>query len=115
MDTQQFDAIVFDQLNSIKKVLASKNKEYGIGDRLHNFKVAARIADSTPERALQGMIMKHLVSVFDMVDSCENNCIKLTMPLIDEKCTDLVNYIILLKALLIERVQDKPRVGGALK
>jgi hypothetical protein len=105
MDAQRFDAIVLDQLNSIKKVLASKNKEYGIGDRLHNFKVAARIANSTPERALHGMMMKHLVSVFDMVDACENDCIKLTMPLIEEKCTDLVNYVILLKALLIERVE----------
>jgi hypothetical protein len=107
MDNKQFESIVLDQVNTIKRVLASKGKEYGIGDRLHNFKVAARIADSTPERALQGMMMKHLVSVFDLIDACENKCIDITQPLIEEKCTDLVNYVILLKALLIERIQKE--------
>lgn len=106
---KDFDEILTDRLIAIKNILGSKAKEYATegegGDRLHNFKVAARIAGTSPERALMGMAMKHLVSVMDLVDaSDQENPSSLYM--INEKCGDLINYMILLEALLKERRKD---------
>ena len=107
MNIEDFNALVEERVNKIKSVLASKGKEYGIGDRLHNFKVAGRIGDNTPERALKGMWLKHLVSVFDLIDACDQRDRSLlTRPIIDEKIGDSINYLILLEALLRERIGD---------
>jgi len=103
MDSTKFNEIVESRTVAIKEVLANKAQEYAKGDRLHNFKVAARIADSTPEMALKGMFMKHLVSVFDIIDDLDKN-ITPTPYLVNEKIGDSVNYLILLEALLLERL-----------
>ncbi len=67
MNSKNFDAIVLSQLDKCKDILTSKNKEYSSEtDRLHNFKVAARVNDTTPAKALWGMFTKHLVSVMDL-------------------------------------------------
>jgi hypothetical protein len=91
----------------MKLVLASKGKEYGIGDRLHNFKVAGRIGGVSPEMALKGMLLKHIVSVFDIIDMCEKDDIEFNQALVDEKIGDSVNYMVLLEALFSERLQQK--------
>jgi len=103
MDSTKFNEIVESRTVAIKEVLANKAQEYAKGDRLHNFKVAARIADSTPERALKGMFMKHLVSVFDIIDDLDKNTPP-TPYLVNEMIGDSVNYLILLEALLLERL-----------
>ena len=106
MKSERFDSIVADRCDSIKSILASKAKEYAKGDRLHNFKVASAISNCTPERALKGMMMKHLVSVFDIIDDLDKNIVP-TSELVDEKIGDLINYSILLEALLKERISHE--------
>ena len=80
----------------------TKNKEYSRNnDKLHNFKCAGRLLDTTPEFALLGMFSKHMVSIIDIVDDIPD------LPdysLLEEKITDAINYLVLLEALVKERI-----------
>ena len=96
---EQFNEILEKRILSIKSILGNKAKEYAMGgDRLHNFKVAARVKNESPEKALWGMAIKHLVCIIDMVDGE----LEATAPMVDEKIGDMINYLILLEALMKE-------------
>ena len=99
MNTDQFNEIIEDRLASIKHVLGSKAREYAIGDRLYNFKRAGKILRTTPQKALAGMFVKHLVSVLDLVEGS----LEPTEYMIEEKIGDAINYLILLEAVLKEK------------
>lgn len=99
MTPEKFEIILQNRLKSIQEVLGSKSKEYAQeGDRLFNFKLAAQINGITPEKALWGMATKHLVSVMDLV----NGRLEAAPYMINEKIGDLVNYLLLLEAILLE-------------
>jgi len=101
MDAAEFEEILEDQLTVIGGVLSSKAKEYATGDQLHNFKQAAALQGITPIEALGGMMAKHTVSIYDMIASDED----FTLAQWDEKATDHINYLILLRALVIEKLK----------
>ncbi len=106
MTPQDFDKLLAARLDKIKAVLSSKATEYAHGnDRLHNFQVAARIDDTTPEQALWGMLLKHLVSVSDLV----KGRLQPTRSMVNEKIGDTVNYLILLEAIFAERGESFDR------
>ena len=97
MKTDEFNKIVEDQLEAIRRVLVKKADEYNLEeDRLGFFKRAAAFADETPEQALYGFLLKHLQSITDMVQSGK------VYPefLWNEKITDTMNYLVLLRGLL---------------
>jgi len=98
MDTTSFDILVDRELRICKDKLKSKAKEYATVDRLHNFKVAAALEECTVREALRGMMAKHTVSVYDMCKSEE----ELPIALWDEKITDHINYLLLLRAVVEE-------------
>ena len=98
MTIEQFEKILEFRLASIRLILGNKAKEYAIGDRLYNFKRAAEIQRTTPQNALAGMLMKHLVSVIDLVEGS----ISPTEYMVNEKIGDTINYLILLEAIFKE-------------
>jgi len=104
MNAMNFDAVVERRCDLIKSVLVNKAKEYASDvDRLHNFKVAAKLGrdETSPEQALWGMLRKHIVSVIDIIeDTAKGKYPPAAMR--DEKIGDCINYLILLEALLIE-------------
>ena len=53
----------------------------------------------SPERALAGMMAKHIVSLYDM---CYADGETFDMATWDEKITDSLNYLFLLKAVVEE-------------
>jgi hypothetical protein len=111
-----FNDIVKERCSKIESVLASKAKEYASDeDRFHNFNVAGRISDCSPEKALKGMWMKHIVSVFDLIDWADSDPEKLTSDLIDEKIGDSVNYLVLLEGMLKGRVAPIPNLCETCK
>ena len=70
MKTEEFNQIVEGQIEKIKSVLIKKADEYNLEeDRLGFFKRAGTFAQTTPEKALYGFLLKHLVSLNDMVVS----------------------------------------------
>lgn len=98
MTNEEFNKVVIDQLNLCNNLLCKKGEEYDrdTGDRFHSFKVAAELQNETPMQALAGMLAKHTVSVFDLMrEGCHDE------KLWEEKITDHINYLILLKGLVI--------------
>jgi len=98
MKTEQFNEIINKQIKRSLDVLVVKAKEYATDDRLHNFKVAAVLQHETPVQALQGMLIKHTVSINDMCNSGFPYHIEVW----NEKITDSINYLLLLSALIRE-------------
>lgn len=104
MTTERFNKIVEDQLDRIKNMLVKKAGEYNLEeDRLGFFKRAAGLAQITPEQALYGFLLKHIVSVSDMITSGKEYPKDLWL----EKITDIENYLILLLGLIEDTDRDK--------
>ena len=98
-----FEDMVKRRLEMCERTLTAKEQEYADGaNRFHNFDAAARVDNETPERALWGMAKKHLVSVMDLVEHPGDA----TEDLLDEKITDMINYLLLLEGLLRRRMGD---------
>lgn len=105
MNVNDFEACVEARMDLCKKVLISKGTEYSNVDRLSNFKKAAALRSDTPESALWGMAVKHVVSISDMIDDLSAG-IHHPMCLWEEKIGDTLNYLFILRAQLQER-KDK--------
>jgi len=103
MTNEQFNEIVNDRVQKIQTILTKKGQEYGAIDRLHNFRVAARIDNETMLEAAWGMFKKHLVSIMDIKDALQTPSIEM----INEKFGDAINYLILMEAILIEEIQRR--------
>lgn len=97
MKTEKFNEIIHEQISRSLDVLVVKAKEYATDDRLHNFKTAAVLKQETPVQALSGMLVKHTVSIFDMCNSNDRDMGKW-----NEKITDHINYLLILRALIEE-------------
>lgn len=99
MDVATFNVIVDEQLKRSTDVLLAKQREYAPGeDRLHNFKLGANYLQCTPKQACLAYLTKHLCSVSDMVGSNKEYAIEMW----NEKITDSINYLLLLRGLIEE-------------
>lgn len=101
MTAEEFNNILAIQLGYIQKVLEAKTEEYANEDQLHNFVMAAELKDETVKEAVAGMMVKHTVSIYDMVRSPE----VFNPHIWDEKITDHIIYLILLRAAVIEETR----------
>jgi hypothetical protein len=102
MTETEFLRVFESRVDKCRTVLKSKNAEYARGgDKLSNFKKAAALQGCCPEKALQGMMAKHQVSISDMINDL-NDGIYTPMEVWDEKINDALNYLFLLDALLNE-------------
>lgn len=102
MTAQDFDKIVKFCINRITKMLGStKADEYNLnkGNRFDTFYHGAAMSGEAPEQVLYGFMLKHLVSVTDMVQSGQ----KFTAARFIEKVIDLANYEILLLGILADQ------------
>jgi hypothetical protein len=104
MNHRDFNVVFKTQMQRCEEVLGLKSAEYATtADKLHNFKVAAYLQGLTIDQALGGMMAKHSVSIYDLIGKNEPS----SMELWDEKITDHINYLILLKAILVEAEQER--------
>ena len=101
MTQKEFNVVFELQMRKCADILAYKKKEYTGDnlDRLSAFKIAAALQNCDPKGALAGMMSKHIVSLYDM---CYSTLLHFDMEQWDEKITDCINYLILLKALIKE-------------
>lgn len=103
----EFKQVFEQQVDRCRVLLTRKTKEY-IGDnvdRLSAFKAAAALQNCTPERALAGMLAKHIVSLYDM---CFADNAVFRPEEWDEKITDSINYLVLLRAIVKEGEENRP-------
>ena len=106
MNNEIFERLLDERINKCRDTLVVKAKEYATEDRLHNFKVAAELQGCTPVKALAGMMCKHTVSVYDLINEFEAGN-KISMKLWDEKIGDSINYLLLLNALVNEDLASR--------
>ena len=106
MTTTEMNMIIDGQLDICKSLLIDKGKEYAFDeiDRLQAFKTAATIQDTTPMKALAGMMAKHTISVYDMIEHGVSDPLKW-----EEKITDHINYLLLLKCLNMDEIRASER------
>jgi len=97
---EDFDIVLERRINLTRKVLAEKAGEYATeSDRFSNFRVAGKILGCSPEMALWGFAVKHLVSVIGIVEAVDQGE-EVDLDLVDAKIGDLINYLILLECLI---------------
>lgn len=112
MTNTDFNKAVEEQIEYCKKLLVSKGNEYSEGkaikepDRFHAFRVAAELQGCSEKQALAGMMAKHTVSVYDMCQGEDYPIEKW-----EEKITDSINYLLLLKAMIVEEKEQQSKVG----
>jgi hypothetical protein len=101
---EQFNTLVDNRTEKIKHTLSVKAKEYRRNnDPLHNFRVAAKVGNTTEEKALWGFATKHYVSFLDMLNDIEQGKLP-AEAYVDEKIGDLINYLILCEASIKEKI-----------
>lgn len=110
MQEKRFYELVEERSSKIKNVLIEKGKEYSTkDDKLHNFNRGADISGQIREKVLLGFLLKHQISLLDIVDNIEKGVLP-SRNLIDEKIGDIVNYYILLEASIIDRLEKEGKV-----
>ncbi len=111
MNSKDFEMIIKSKVEVSVETLFAKNGEYATSDRLHNFKVAAVLQHESPIKALGGMMAKHTVSVYDLIEAV-NRGEDVPLELWDEKIGDHINYLLLLWAAVIEEKNNEAALGG---
>lgn len=100
MTSQEFESLLRKRIELINTVLGQKASEYATGDRLHNFKEAAKTFGGTPTEVCWSYMLKHLVSIKDIAYSVR----PVTIETVREKVGDAVCYPILMEALITEQL-----------
>ena len=106
MNQETFDKYTRRLLTKATQVRHAKRSEYcAEEDRLSNFRKAAHVQDTSIEGAISGMMAKHTVSIYDMVngefETFDPNA-PYPIELWEEKIIDNINYLILLYAAVRE-------------
>lgn len=114
MKAHEFELIFEYIVGRSREVLVAKRGEYAADDNVFsNFEAAAGLLRSSQPEALWGMLVKHIVSINDMVQSQDYYPPEVW----DEKIGDSINYLILLRAMMAdvdpenspERIADMDR------
>ena len=109
MNTERFNILLKHWEERIKNTLEKKGKEYSSEeDKLLNFKQGATISGNTPETVLWNYMLKHYISLTGIIKELENEGNEPNYDVFIEKTSDIVNYLILLDALICERRENRP-------
>ena len=106
MTTERFNQVIEEQIQRCKDTLIKKGDEYATEDRLHNFHAGAGLCQRSPEEVCVSFMLKHIVSIYDM---CRDASQGKTHPqaVWDEKLGDAINYMLLLSAVVREKVDNQ--------
>ena len=104
MTQAKFNEIITKQLAKTTETLTKKGTEYAINeDRLVAFKQAAELQQCSTAEALGGMLAKHIVSIYQMLPDADYYSSEEW----DEKIDDAINYLLLLKACIVDMEGDE--------
>jgi predicted patatin/cPLA2 family phospholipase len=103
--SQNFEEVIESTLVTLKELLITKGKEYRRNDNVyHNFDQGARIKGITPEKALDGMLLKHEISIADMTNDLDKGILP-TKEKVEEKFNDNLIYLLIKKAMILNRLK----------
>lgn len=107
MTSKLFDKVVNKTLNKCREVLTVKAKEYRRNDNpFHNFEVGAMKTNKTREQIIRYFALKHEISIEDIVNDIADGKLP-NKAIVDEKIGDAINYLIILKASMLDRLNNK--------
>ena len=105
MTDNRFEQLVNDTLNQIKDTLLIKGKEYKRNDNIfHNFEEGSKRTGLIREKVLDGMLLKHEISIADITNDLEKGILP-KIETIEEKFGDNLIYLILKKASIIDKIE----------
>ena len=94
------------RIELIQKSLGTKNKEYAHKEHPYrNFIMGAAHIRSTPHKVLWGYMLKHFISVEDIIEG--RNQKPVTEDYVEEKIGDMINYLILLEGILKKAIRER--------
>lgn len=103
MQLERFEGILDAQLKRVRDVLVVKTEEYSANnDQLANIKFMAQLQGIGMPQAVVGAMAKHTFSVYKMVRDGESY----PMDVWDEKITDHIIWLLLLRASLIDNGEN---------
>lgn len=101
-----FDVEVQSTLQKIQELLLVKGKEYRRNNNpYHNFETAAQMKGITPEKALDGFLLKHIVSYNDMLNDIDSGILP-KIEVVEEKFNDILVYFLIQKVQIINRIKN---------
>ena len=110
MNQEWLNRIITRTTEELAQTLRDKGLEYADadGDRLDNFKALALLQHTTPERALLGLVGKHIVALFDFARrDAQGDDPEIPNEQWEEKTGDIIAYMVLLRAIRTERREPK--------
>lgn len=106
MTEERFEQIVDETLNQIKETLIVKGKEYRRNNNpFHNFDEGSKRSGLIREKVLDGMLLKHEISIADMTNDLAEGILP-KIETIKEKFGDNLIYLILKKASIIDKIEE---------
>lgn len=116
MRTERFNNIIEGIVDRSLAMLSKKNDAYSGNadydekaraqdDRLRGVKTLAKISGVGAFAALRGVMAKHTMSVYDLIESADSGEIA-ALPIWQEKISDHINYLLMLEALVHERMDE---------
>ena len=110
MTREDFDTTLRGRLNLIKSTMNSKAQEYRRNDNpFHNFEEGAILINGNREDVLKGFMLKHEVSINDMLTDWRAG-ISPNRETVVEKFGDVINYFILLEAMMLDNVEQSRKL-----
>ena len=105
MTEQRFDELVNTTLEHLRDLLVVKGKEYHRNNNVfHNFDEGSKRTGLIREKVLDGMLLKHEISIADMTnDLAEGKLPKLHT--VNEKFDDNLIYLLIKKMSIIDRIE----------
>ena len=105
MTEERFEQIVDETLNQITETLIVKGKEYRRNNNpFHNFEEGSKRSGLIREKVLDGMLLKHEISIADMTNDLEKGILP-KIETVEEKFGDNLIYLILKKASIIDKIE----------
>ena len=100
MDHETFKSIITQMQEDSLATLLEKNSGYSNADPLHNFRQAANLKGETTLKAIGGMMAKHTVSIYDLINKASEEYVPEEVWF--EKIQDHMNYLLFLWAAVEE-------------
>ena len=103
-ENELFDKVISETLVDLKELLIVKGKEYRRNNNVyHNFEQGSRIKGTTPERVLDGFLLKHEISIADITNDLDMGVLP-TKEKVEEKFNDNLIYFLIKKAMILKRL-----------
>jgi hypothetical protein len=104
---EDFFEVIHNTLDELKELLLVKGKEYmRNNDVYHNFNQGSIMRGITPEKTLDGFLLKHEISINDITNDLDKGILPSKDKVI-EKFNDNLIYLLIKKAMILNRIKNE--------